>query len=645
MSEVADRLKIVLAGSAGLGTGAVAMCGWGIGAALDARFGISMGGALWGALGAGLGLIALGTVALRPAFEPGMWRLIPSVALSMLGTTFLIGPGGSSGFPLVPPGSPWSMEAAWSLFLHGQTALTPFGWSLFGLSAVSFPITVGGLGWTVRLFENWKRELGGASGPAKFRSKDGVLGDADWEKWERLRNLVQPDPQHGIFFAEDYNPCNNPEIFNPEDPTTWGEGGKAEVFGMSGKFLSGHLLIFAGSGRGKTSAVLIPTCLRSLDTIIAGDPNGAALNLVRRVREHMGKKVREIRVGHGFDVLKLLSPWLKKSSAAYVTVAGMIVDEYRMNESDVGDYFKKEGISVIAALLEHFMKVGGCNPFLEVIKVITKPQGAFKEIITEVAGKYPDDSTIHLKLGAYQEVESRFYQSFSNVVRQALEWAEYPEYRAIVTEEPEGEPDILAPDTDVFITIPTKDMKNYPGLARLIYGSISYCASEGAEIERLIIVDEAKVLGRMKVFETIFQEQRKEGLRLTLIFQSQAQLREDFGPNGSAALIDSAAARCYSGVEDERTARDLSALIGDYTVEVSGSNRSTSARGFGLSSQSSSKGESVTQHKVALLPINDLRALPMDCWLIFYGGQRPLRVGKAYWFRRQEWVDLVNSFN
>ncbi|WP_127903556.1 type IV secretory system conjugative DNA transfer family protein [Solirhodobacter olei] len=644
MSEVADRLKIVLAGSAGLGTGAVAMCGWGIGAALDARYGISMGGALWGALGAGIGLIFLGTVALRPAFEPGMWRLVPSVSLSMLGTTFLIGPGGSSGFPLVPPGSPWSMEAAWSLFLHGENALTPFGWSLFALSAVSFLIAVGGLGWTARLFENWQRELSGGTGAEKYRSKSGVFGNARLAVWNDIKDSVEMGRRDGYPIGEDSDPRKNSKIFNPENPKTWGMGGKGELIRMSGKFQSGHMLVYAGSGMGKTSAIVIPTLLDSDVSAITGDPEGAALNIVRGPRAARGKKIREIKVGHGFDVLKLLEPWLREDPTVYVDLAEMIVDEHKMNESDVGGYFKQEGINVIAALLEHFVNARAEKPLVEVIKIIAKSQENFKDAVSRIAQNYQEGTRTNLSLGSYESVDSRFYTSFSNTVRQALDWTKYPDYLAVATVEPEGEPEILHPDTDVFITMSTRDMTRYPGLMRIIFGAISFCASKGAMGERLVIVDEAAALGRMKVFETILREQRKKGVRLALIYQSEGQLREAYGPGGADSWTDGVAARLYSGVEAGRNLEELSRLIGNYTAEVASNSRSTSARGFGISSQGTSKSDSVSPHKVALIPPDDLRALPLDGWLIFFRGLRPMVITKAFWFRRKEWVALVERF-
>ncbi|MDE3238885.1 MAG: type IV secretory system conjugative DNA transfer family protein [Paracoccaceae bacterium] len=644
MSEVADRARLLLAGGAGLALGAAGTAGWSVGAVLDARFPGYAGIGHWAGLGLGAALIGSGSVLLQPALGSRVWRLAPALGMSALGCVFLIGPGSSSGWPLLPPGTPWSTEAGWTVILGHWSYLSPLGKSLVALSGAGFGLAVGGMGWTARLLRDWRKELvpfSGASRAERYRSKEGVLGDAHFIKWESIRAIVAGSNPQCFLVGEDYEPRENPFVYNHDDPSTWWKGGKSELIKMSAKFGSGHALIFAGSGAGKTAAYSIPTCFEAKTNVVMGDPGGTALAITKRAREAMGHTVREIRPGHGINLLRFLEPWLKESSEMFVTVANMLFNGKKIHQSEVGEYFKNEGINVVAALLEHFVTVNDPNPFLSVMRVFTQVQGEFEILIKELAEDYGPDSTIGLTLGGYRKVEEKWFSGFKTTVRQAMDWAAYPELRDMVTVDPANEPDPLAPGTDIFITIPLDQMRSKPNLMRLLYGALAHGMRRAAGVERLMMVDEAHVLGAMMAFEDARDYARKDGLRLALVYQSEGQLQDDYGAGGMKSWLDGVGVRVYSAIENGETLDRVSSLIGDFTVEVAGSNRSTSEKSGGWGTQNINKGTSNNLQKARLMPIDELRALPMDAQIVFFRGQRPLIIGKAYWWRRPEWVKMA----
>ncbi|TMV69302.1 hypothetical protein FGG78_30815 [Thioclava sp. BHET1] len=179
-------------------------------------------------------------------------------------------------------------------------------------------------------------------------------------------------------------------------------------------------------------------------------------------------------------------------------------------------------------------------------------------------------------------------------------------------------------------------MRNNPTLMRLIYGSIAYAVDRGS-VERLIIIDEAAVLGRMSVFEQIRDEMRKKGARLMLIYQSLGQMVHAYGREGMRAWNNGVAVRCFSGIEDEQELRELSELIGNYTVEVDGESRAVQKRPGFLASQSQSQTNSTSLQSARLITTDQIKDLPLDAQIVFFKGQRPLLCGKAFWFRRPEW--------
>lgn len=95
------------------------------------------------------------------------------------------------------------------------------------------------------------------------RAKRGTFGDADWLPMSAAGKLFPPDGE--IVVGERYRVDKDivHELpFDPDDPATWGKGGKAPLLTYSQDFDSTHMLFFAGSGGYKTTSNVVPTALR-----------------------------------------------------------------------------------------------------------------------------------------------------------------------------------------------------------------------------------------------------------------------------------------------------------------------------------------------------------------------------------------------
>ena len=202
---------------------------------------------------------------------------------------------------------------------------------------------------------------------------------------------------------------------------------------------------------------------------------------------------------------------------------------------------------------------------------------------------------------------------------------------------------LLGAKTDIFIQVTKSDMKENPTLVRLIIGSILYVADhrqdDDAPDERLVIVDEAAVVGRMKIFESIRDTARKKRLHLMMIFQSQGQIEHLYGRPGLQSWMNGVSARVFSGIEALEECRALSEIVGSYTADVDGESRSVSSKPGLFSSVSQSVSSSNSLREAKLISPDQIRTLPGDAALVLVKGQRPLVAGIAFWFRRAEWAD------
>jgi type IV secretion system protein VirD4 len=163
----------------------------------------------------------------------------------------------------------------------------------------------------------------------------------------------------------------------------------------------------------------------------------------------------------------------------------------------------------------------------------------------------------------------------------------------------------------------------------------------------LFLLDEVARLGRMKVIEVARDVGRKYGITLQLLYQSVGQLEEQWGRDGKRAWYDSVSWRAYAAVQDLDTARELSALCGERGVLAysEGHNRGTQRR-MGFSNGSKSKGRNLNVHEIRrplIKPdelVQDTRA---DELFVIARGRKPLRCGRAIYFRRPEMLAQVKS--
>jgi type IV secretion system protein VirD4 len=604
-------------------------------------------------LAAGIALAGIGYFTAEPFGKVAMaWLLVTAGLIWGIGP-LVTSPEQAKWLPLVPRGAAWAIETL------GQGTLDvllgrrdPAFWpprtaraSLAGVLLAVFALPL-----ALRLTEAAARELRPSKrhrGGNRYRSTETVFGDADWGTWAAMRKTVS-DPG-GIVLGEDYDPRRNPTAFRTDDPKTWWKGGRSELITLRTSYISGHVLVVSGAGGGKSAGIVIPTCLTYRKPVVVVDPDGEILARTRAAREAMGHSVRVIKPGQGFDMLALLESQFNRSDMSYLHVAGIITEDERLHSDGLSDYFKTEATKVIAALLAHYCKEGVRSPLAEIVRLISLELPHFKAEIARIADAHDPSHFVQIYLGNYRDPEPRFFQSFQNTVGQALKWVPYPEYLAMYTSDPEGSEPLLGAKTDIFIQVTKSDMKENPTLVRLIIGSILYVADhrqgDDAPDERLVIVDEAAVVGRMKIFESIRDTARKKRLHLMMIFQSQGQIEHLYGRPGLQSWMNGVSARVFSGIEALDECRALSEIVGSYTADVDGESRSVSSKPGLFSGVSQSVSSSNSLREAKLISPDQIRTLPGDAALVLVKGQRPLVAGIAFWFRRAEWADAASGPN
>ena len=146
----------------------------------------------------------------------------------------------------------------------------------------------------------------------------------------------------------------------------------------------------------------------------------------------------------------------------------------------------------------------------------------------------------------------------------------------------------------------------------------------------LMLLDEFTALGRIPIIAESISYLPGYNVRVVLVIQTPAQLREVYGVNGAETMLKSLAARIVFAPKDFPDAREISDELGNTTVKV----RTLSKPMHDFSSGKGSRGRSVNvsdQRRALLLP-QEVKELGPDEAIIFLEGVRPIRCRKIRYF-------------
>jgi type IV secretion system protein VirD4 len=146
----------------------------------------------------------------------------------------------------------------------------------------------------------------------------------------------------------------------------------------------------------------------------------------------------------------------------------------------------------------------------------------------------------------------------------------------------------------------------------------------------MMLLDEFTALGRIPIIAEAISYLPGYNVRVVLVIQTPAQLREVYGIHNAETMLKSLAARIVFAPKDFADAREISDELGFTTVHV----RSVSKPlGAALDRRGSrSKSQTVSEQRRALLLPQEVKELGTEEAIVFYEGLRPIRCRKIRYF-------------
>ena len=146
----------------------------------------------------------------------------------------------------------------------------------------------------------------------------------------------------------------------------------------------------------------------------------------------------------------------------------------------------------------------------------------------------------------------------------------------------------------------------------------------------MMLLDEFTALGRIPIIAEAISYLPGYNVRVVLVIQTPAQLREIYGAHNAETMLKSLAARIVFAPKDYPDAREISDELGFTTVKV----KTYSAPQFTFSDSKGrrSKTQNISEQRRALLLPQEVKELGTDQEIIFYEGMRPIRCRKIRYF-------------
>ena len=513
--------------------------------------------------------------------------------------------------------------------------------------------------------------LPGVAGP-RTRARSDNHGHADWLSFRDARRLFPgPDPVHGgIVLGEAYRVDQDPAVrrrasegsgmipFDPEDPTTWGKGGTQPLLVDPCRSGPTHGLVLAGSGGFKTTAIGIPTLLTWTGSAIVLDPAREIGPMVAKVRQgRMGQRVVTLDPAgggaaakdvplRGFNALDWIDITAPLAETNVEAVATWLVGEPdRSSGAGTGAFFRELGRSLITCLLADLLWNESVAPRDKTLRrlrqILVTPEPEMRELLRDIHAGSASPLARDLAGTLMGLVDETFSGLYANA-DQSTRWLSIAAYADLVSGDAFRTRELCEGNLTVFVQIPLKVLEATPGLGRIVVGALlnaAYEADGNIRARVLFLLDEVARLGPMSVLEVARDAGRKYGLTLLLLYQSAGQLVAQWGREGARAWYDSTSWRLYAAVQDPETARELSQACGEHGVVAlsEGDTRGTSGRWGSTTSASAGQSASRSEMRRSLIkPDELLQDTRTDEAFVVLRGSRPLRCGRAIYFRRPD---------
>lgn len=376
---------------------------------------------------------------------------------------------------------------------------------------------------------------------------------------------------------------------------------RAKLMGREGPFIGfmhdnplrlagdAPLITIGGSGSGKLRDVIafnlcgVPDRKgnwRGPPRILMNDPrgDGAAISIHNQVR--LGKAAYCINPFslHGLPQHRV-NPWnviSKESPTFHADVKLLIGDLIPLSRGDE-KYFSARAREWAEALVKTYVwnapvsktrDVVSMPDFCELVNAIEDP--ATWEAVAEQMLNAPDGDVrrVAAEMDNKRGAAPKEYGAIMGSIFEATSFLSIPEIRSALSGSDFSLEVLCQQDCTVYMMIPAEFLTLLAPMQRAIFGAaMLYKNRNPSAPQVLFLIDEAAQLGNFDALSRAYSYGRGMGIRAWSFWQDPGQITRNFGPSSLSSFVGSSQCRQFFGIRDYETARLVSNMLGQQTLE------------------------------------------------------------------------------
>lgn len=322
----------------------------------------------------------------------------------------------------------------------------------------------------------------------------------------------------------------------------------------------GHIIVFGGSGVGKTSAILIPTLLKWKGTSLTIDISGDIsknVNIENKLVYQPGNGTIPYNVFYQIDLVDEKS---KKNELLEQLAFLMMPDNDDF--SDASQFYNTEGRKILTASFIAFYFAG--YDFIDTCKMVF--QSSWKDLFSKIDETKNRDAIQYINSfeGASEQNTSGCKQACDAVIKL---FATNETIQKSISRPVDGsesfDPGKLE-TKNVFVVIDDSKLKLYAPLLHLITAQCLEFFSERSNESKtniLFCLDEFVSLGKLEITDAL-RKLRKKHVRIMILTQSMADIDLLYGKSERMAMMNNFSFKVILEASDTETQDYFAKLIG-----------------------------------------------------------------------------------
>lgn len=489
----------------------------------------------------------------------------------------------------------------------------------------------------------------GEDAPQPRRAFSAIHGRADWLPLKDLSAMFPgPTEAYGALVIGEAYRVDKDKVagtrFLPYAQATWGMGGTKPLLCDPCLTGSTHWTVIAGSGGLKTVSITVPALLHWTGSAVVFDPPNQVDPMTRNARRAMGHEIYNIAPGQqGMNILAWINPASPTAEADVLDVLNWVGGDLATKAQGENALFAQSGRKLMAAILADMLwdtELPADRKTMREFRLrLTVPERAMQKVLRDIAAESKSPMARDYARSMSELHDKTFSGAYFHATGET-DFLAIGSYADMLSNA-DCDPDVITTRrATIYLGIAMKDLAAAPALGRAVIATLQSALrrAEGKVATKrvLFLLDECRFLGRLSTLEAMMTADRKYGATVVTIWQSQGDLKTIWADN-AGIFSDNSSGTIYAAVADLPTAEHVSKLCGKYTAigATTGTGKGDSSGKSG-GGRNSNRNDGMSEQATDLIRPEDVLTMRTDEQIVIAPGVRPIRCGRAVYFRRPE---------